>query len=106
MHRHAGAPQENKYHVRPLSTTGGFGSLDNIPSPPPLRRWGDGRNLRNAPPFDPVGEPEGLDDTVALSTTEEGVEKLAQLLLFNLVGRPEGLDDTVVLSITQEDSFG
>ena len=73
---------------------------------PSLRRWGDGRNLRKAPPFDPVGEPEGLDDTVALSTTEEGVEKLAQLLLFNLVGRPEGLDDTVVLSITQEGSFG
>ena len=72
---------------------------------PPLRRWRDGRNLRKAPPFDSVGGPGGLDDTVALSTMQDSFGRLP---LFNLVGRPGGLVDTVVQSITQEstESFG
>ena len=69
---------------------------------PPHRRWRDGKNLRKAPPFDSVGGPGGLDDTVALSTMQDSV---GQLPLFNLVGRPEGLEDTVTLS-TMQDSFG
>ena len=72
---------------------------------PPHRRWRDGKNLRKVPPFDSVGGPGGLDDTVAVSTMQGSSGRLP---LFNLVGRPEGLDDTVVLSITQEGmkSFG
>ena len=53
--------------------------------------------------FDLVDRPEGLDDTIVLSITQEDMMSFEQFPLFNLVGRPEGLDDTVVLSMMQED---